>query len=250
MPLIPLRKDLVPFLEPYLPRSTGVPDDSDKPHITLTYAQSLDSRIAKVKGTRTFISHEETKTMTHYLRYHHDGIMLGCGTVLVDNPGLNCKWIPEDQKVEELKEISPRPIVLDPNHKWRFKGSKMEELFKVGNGKSPIVVVKKIPEEPEEDVDYLVLKSNFTGKMNWEEVFIALKTEFGLKSVMVEGGGIVINDLLQRPHLVDSLIITIGATYLGSEGVEVSPLVEIKLSDVDWWRGIRDSVLCARLTEK
>ena len=188
--------------------------------------------------------------MTHYLRYNHDAIMLGCGTVLVDDPGLNCKWWPEGEKPKHLKDISPRPVVLDPNHKWRYEGSKMQTLFNEGNGKPPVVVLKQLPEEPEENVEYLVMKSNFTGKMDWYDLFVALKSQFGIKSVMVEGGGIVINDLLQRPELVDSLIITIGATFLGSDGVEVSPLIEIRLTDLDWWRGIRDSVLCARLVKR
>ncbi|BAO40249.1 5-amino-6-(5-phosphoribosylamino)uracil reductase [Kluyveromyces marxianus] len=246
MVLLPLKKDLVPFLEPYLPDEER-DADKEKPYVILTYAQSLDSRIAKIKGTRTFISHEETKTMTHYLRYKFDAIMLGCGTVLVDDPGLNCKWWPEDEKPEHLAGISPRPIILDPNCKWKFADSKMKKLYEAGDGKAPIIVVKELPSEPEEGVDYLVMRTNFTGKMDWSDMLVQLKSKFNVKSVMVEGGGIVINDLLQRPNLVDALIITLGATFLGSEGVEVSPLVEIKLKDVSWWTGDLDTVLCSRL---
>lgn len=248
MPIQPLKKELVSFLEPYMPENAGVLGEQEKPYVILTYAQSLDARIAKIKGTRTIISHQETNTMTHYLRYKFDAIMLGCGTVLVDDPGLNCKWWPDDEpKPEHFAEHSPRPIILDPNGKWKFEGSKMKTLFDSGDGKAPIVVVKKLPEVVEENVDYLVMQTNFTGKVDWHDLFIQLKSQFGLKSIMVEGGGIVINDLLQRPHLIDALVITVGATFLGSEGVEVSPLIEINLKDISWWKGTRDSVLCSRL---
>lgn len=74
-------------------------------------------------GVRTTISHPETKTMTHYLRHHHDGILVGSGTVLADNPGLNCKWGPDPAA------NSPRPIIIDTKQKWRFDGSKMQELL-------------------------------------------------------------------------------------------------------------------------
>lgn len=249
MSLASLRPELVPFLEPHLPKTPA--GDCKKPFVTLTYAQSLDSRISRGRGLRTAISHPETKTMTHYLRYHHDGILVGSGTVLADNPGLNCKWAPEDAATNRSPvETSPRPVVLDPGHKWRFDGSKMQELFASGQGRAPIVVVNdSVHVQEEENVTYLRVAANTaSGKMDWLDIFLRLRSEFGMQSVMVEGGAVVINELLGRPDLVDSLVVTVGATYLGKQGVEVSPPHgTVLLTDVDWWRGTRDAVLCARL---
>ncbi|GME75673.1 unnamed protein product [Ambrosiozyma monospora] len=72
---------------------------------------------------------------------------------------------------------------------------------------------------------------------------------------MVEGGANVINELLNTRYddsndfIVDSLIVTIGPTFLGQKGVEVSPASGVKLKDITWWTGCQDSVLCARLNE-
>lgn len=239
MSLLPLKADLPEFLGPYLPRAAE--DGNRRPFVTLTYAQSLDSRISKGHGLRTTISHLETKTMTHYLRYHHEGILIGGGTALADDPGLNCKYGGKD-----CFEHSPRPIVLNGRQRWRFEGSKMQELFLNNQGKAPIVVVAQVPFEREEHVSYLVCPYS-SSRFDWQILLEKLHQTFGLRSVMIEGGAAVINELLLRPDLVDSLIITIGSTFLGKAGVEVSPLRTVQLQDTEWWKGETDAVVAARL---
>ncbi|SMN19549.1 similar to Saccharomyces cerevisiae YBR153W RIB7 Diaminohydroxyphoshoribosylaminopyrimidine deaminase [Maudiozyma saulgeensis] len=244
MSLDPIKPDLIPFLSSYLPPRQHDTKET-KPFVTLTYAQSIDARISLGPGIRTTISDVETKVMTHYLRYHHDAILIGSGTVLADDPGLNCKWH-RDTRDSKMDENSPRPVILDPSQKWRFKGSKMYDLFKNGEGKPPIVVVRGKPRLEEEHVKYLIMEST-QEKIDWKILIERLSNEFGIKSIMVEGGAFVINDLLLRDDIVDSLIVTIGSTYLGENGVQVSPKSAISLMDVDWWKGKKDSIMVARL---
>lgn len=240
MSLLPLKGDIPKFLEPYLPQR--VDGSYGRPFVTLTYAQSLDSRISKGHGLRTTISHPETKTMTHYLRYHHDGILVGSGTALADDPGLNCKY-----GGTRCYEHSPRPIVLNGQQRWKFEGSKIQELFLNNQGQAPIVVVSEEPSVKEEHVTYLVCPYNDSLKVDWRTLLEKLYHEFNIHSVMVEGGAVVINELLLRGDLVDSLIITIGSTFLGEAGVEVSPSHSIQLREVNWWRGTTDAVMSAML---
>lgn len=240
MSLKPLRQDIPQFLEPYLPQYND--EAAIRPFVTLTYAQSIDARISRGRGLRTIISHPETKTMTHYLRYHHDGILIGSGTVLADNPGLNCQYGGPD-----CFEHSPRPIILDGSQRWRFVGSKMHDLFLKGQGKAPIVIVREEPIFKEDGVTYLICPYDQSYHFNWQVLLSKLCNDHGLKSVMIEGGANVINQLLIRPDLVDSLVITIGSTFLGSAGVEVSPPRSVQLRDIQWWRGITDAVMAAKL---
>lgn len=251
--LVRLPKDLPEVLLPYLPPTADTSSSSERPFVTLTYAQSLDSRIAARPGQRTSISHLETKTMTHYLRSKHDGILIGSGTVLADDPGLNCRF---DEFGPLKGQI--RPIVLDPQFKWAYEGSKLESLVNRGEGLSPWIIVRDDQEEiSKEKVHYLethggkVIKIQShleSGKLSWDQIFNTLKN-LGLRSVMVEGGAFIINELLTQPGLVDSLIVTVGPVFLGNEGVQVSPPQEVRLIDVQWWTGIQDSVVCARLTK-
>lgn len=107
MSLAPLPPSALSFLDFYLP-----PKSHPNLFTTLTYAASLDSRISLGPGLRTTLSGPESKTMTHYLRSHHDAILVGAGTFVADNPGLNCQYPPADTK--NALECSPLPVVLDP----------------------------------------------------------------------------------------------------------------------------------------
>lgn len=128
--LVPLPKSLPSALLDYLPTSTksqqtttpqqndtqvskAIQPSSDLPFVTLTYATSLDSRISAAPGVQTIISHPETKTMTHYIRYHHDAILVGVGTVLADDPGLNCRWTPASDEVNSRTERNKNSLAQE-----------------------------------------------------------------------------------------------------------------------------------------
>ncbi|CAK5280718.1 unnamed protein product [Mycena citricolor] len=60
-----------------------------RPRVTLTFAQSLDAKIAGALGAQLILSGKESMVMTHWLRTMHDGILVGIGTALNDDPQLN-----------------------------------------------------------------------------------------------------------------------------------------------------------------
>lgn len=251
--LVPLVPSLRPFLEPYLPVSDGS-RCSQLPFVTLTYAASVDSRIALAKGVQTVISHEETKTMTHYLRSKHDAILVGSGTVISDDPGLNCRFTGDGGSNVSMI----RPVVVDKNFDWNInEGSRIVCTARRKEGLGPFVIVgqgassrypEKVDEVKSAGGEVFELSLNECGRFSWSQVMNLLLDQ-GIKSVMVEGGASIINDLLLSGSLlVDSLIVTIGPVYLGRGGVEVSPLEHVELKSVDWWKGTRDSILAAKLS--
>jgi 2,5-diamino-6-(ribosylamino)-4(3H)-pyrimidinone 5'-phosphate reductase len=193
--------------------------------------------------------------MTHYLRSQHDAILVGVGTAVADDPGLNCR-------IAGAEESQPRPVILDPKARWEVEeASKVIRLAKAGKGKGPWVVVCRGVEVDEgrkrvlEAVGggYLVCGEDGLKGLEWEAVLHLLGRR-GIKSVMVEGGGKVINSLLGRENIgfVNSLIVTIAPTWLGQGGVVVSPDREEgeEQSAVGRLRGVRwcplgeDVVLC------
>lgn len=205
--LVPLPKSLPPALLDYLPTSMDSPASSPSlspsrrssshrrspnhhsnrrssrpgpglPFVTLTYATSLDSRISAAPGAHSVISHPETQTMTHYLRYHHDAVLVGVGTVLADDPSLNCRWTPASDeasfrasKSEQISSLinikspslSPtnptttptimsrdphknhfiQPIIVDPSFRWDPRESRLIQLADKGLGLAPYVVVRQ-----------------------------------------------------------------------------------------------------------
>ena len=90
-------------VENWLCERTGV-SSSDRPFITLSYAQSWDGSITTRSGETLCFSGPEATRLTHQLRSLHDGIWVGIGTVLSDDPQLT---------VREWEGDNPQPIVLD-----------------------------------------------------------------------------------------------------------------------------------------
>ena len=73
--------------------------------------------------------------------------------------------------------------------------------------------------------DFLrIVEYNQNWRLRWEAILRALASE-GVKSVMIEGGGTVLSELLNPEYteFIDSIIVTVAPTYLGSGGVPVSP---------------------------
>ena len=262
------------FLDPYLPpiSTTSVTNVPLLPHITLTYATSLDSQLSFSPTIPTLISGPATKAMTHYLRAHHSAILIGVGTALADNPTLNCRLSGAGGYGGSGRDLQPQPVIVDPNARWRLdEGTEERRVLKAakqGQGKAPWVIVSKGFEVEESRLEalkaiggrYLWLDEVDTnGRLRWEGVFLALARE-GVHSVMVEGGGMVINDLLRPEYanLVASVVVTVAPTYLGLGGVTVCParMVDaagkvapaVRFRDVRWQPLGEDVVMCGRLS--
>lgn len=235
--LVPLPPSLVPFLKEFLPAPR-----TDRPFVTLTWAQSLDARIAAQPGVQTKISHPETKTMTHYLRANHGAILVGVGTVLADDPKLNCRY----------GDAEIRPVVVDPHAKWCYRKSTLRTVCDQGQGLAPYIIIGPNTEPDQDDVDTLQQQGGRFLRVglvadrveNWRIMLQALHLA-GVKSVMVEGGADVVNTMLES-DLVDTVVITIGPVFLGQNGVEVSPRAASTLVQVKWWSGVSDAVAAGR----
>ena len=216
--------------------------------------------------------------MTHFLRSRHAAILVGVGTAVADDPGLNCKilspFAPEG--VREQHPNQPRPIILDPFARWEVNdNSKVIQLARLGQGLGPfILVARKVGEVTEErrqvvesvggkyiQVQVEEEAGRGRGGFAWEDVLRTLSEE-GLDSVMIEGGGSVINSLLTleqggEQELVDSVIVTIAPTWLGAGGVLVcppravgkdgQPAPPVRLRDVSWHPLGEDVVLCGKV---
>ena len=260
-------------LGPHLPpcqtaRATSGPQDG-RPFVTLTFATSLDSALALAPGTRTALSGPQSKAMTHFLRTRHDAICVGVGTAIADDPGLNSRL--ESATIE----TQPRPIVIDPHGRWHLSEStRVLRLARDGKGLAPfIITVQQPPASLRELLEahggkYIVMSPTAHSdgdhfkpspkRFLWKDVFGCVAAE-GLRSIMIEGGGDIINSILEAPNydLVDSVIVTIAPTWLGQGGVVVSPprMVDgaglptpaVRLSNVSWHPLGEDVVLCGSL---
>ncbi|MFC5059089.1 bifunctional diaminohydroxyphosphoribosylaminopyrimidine deaminase/5-amino-6-(5-phosphoribosylamino)uracil reductase RibD [Saccharothrix xinjiangensis] len=88
-----------------------------RPHVTWKYAATLDGRVAAADGTSRWISSEASRAEVHDLRAKVDAIVVGAGTVRVDDPGLTARGPAVTRQplrvVVGAGDLPPRARVLD-----------------------------------------------------------------------------------------------------------------------------------------
>ena len=77
-----------------------------RPFVILKCASTLDGRIATRTGDARWITGEASRAYVHHLRHGVDGIMVGIGTVLADNPSLTTR-------LDGDGGVDPTRIILD-----------------------------------------------------------------------------------------------------------------------------------------
>lgn len=251
-------------IDPYIPQpgSHHPNRPHGRPHVTLTFATSLDSSLSLAPGVQTALSGPQSKAMTHYLRSKHSAILIGVGTAVADNPSLNCRFEGVGGYGGEGLIGQPRPVVIDPQGRWRWSTeSKVIKLAGEGKGRAPwVMTMGQVDEERRrvlESVGGEVIVAgpqSSSTRLGWGYILDQLQRR-GVESVMVEGGGAVINDLLapRNVSFVDTVIVTIAPVWLGKGGVQVCPderensgakVPVARLADVKWVSLGDDVVLC------
>lgn len=81
--------------------------DNGRPFVTWKFATTLDGRSAAADGTSRWISGSDARHDTHRLRAECDVLLVGTGTVLVDDPRLNVR-----DEVDQPVEHQPLRVVM------------------------------------------------------------------------------------------------------------------------------------------
>ncbi|KAF9910802.1 2,5-diamino-6-(ribosylamino)-4(3H)-pyrimidinone 5'-phosphate reductase [Linnemannia zychae] len=222
---------------------------AQRPHITLTFAQSLDGKIAGRLGQQLILSGAQSMTATHILRLRHDAILVGIGTVLNDDPRLSVRLTNADLPEESNTIRHPQPIILDS--KLRFPTT--AKLLLPTSPTRPWIFTSPFHNNPQRKADLealgarvFVLDLDASGHISLEGLFSAL-WENSIQSVMVEGGASVISSFL-KSGLVDSFLLTIAPVYVGKDGVSAIEDAEAapEFDDISYHPLGRDTMMVAK----
>lgn len=181
-----------------------------RPAVTVSYAQTLDGRLATASGSSQWISSPESLRFAHALRAKHDAIMVGAGTACRDDPRLTVRLVPGKD---------PLRIVVDSTLRTPLTAAVLANGAAAGTvlavtGRAPAArcakahslgaTVLRLPAESDGRVDLNALLSELHA--------------LGVDLVLVEGGAALITSLL-CDRLVDRLAVCIAPKILGS-GIE------------------------------
>ena len=195
--------DRMDLHERILTASRKVEHPPDRPFVTLSYAQSLDGSIAAGKGERTQISGPESAKLTHILRADHDAILIGIGTLLVDDPRLTVRLVEGDH---------PRPVILDSKLRTPIDSVLMKS-------NPPWIATSEDADQAKaqqlasQGAKLLDLPASQDGYLHLPALLEILYRE-GIRRLMVEGGARVLASFLES-QLVDFVVVTISPLILG-----------------------------------
>jgi len=175
-------------------------DNRQRPFVTLCYAQGWDGSIAIQAGEPLPLSNDESTRLTHQLRSLHDGILVGVGTVLADNPRLS---------VREWSGPDPQPIVLDSH----LRIPATARLCHLSQKRCWVLSSRQSDPEWDESLEVITLRGDAEGRVCLHTALEVL-WQRGIRSLMVEGGANVITAFL-REQLADAIVLTVAPTIVG-----------------------------------
>lgn len=176
------------------------------PAVTLSYAQTLDGRIATASGSSQWISAPDSLGYAHGLRASHDAVMVGVGTVRADNPRLTVRLAEGD---DPLRVVVDSALCTPPTAAVLADGAAAGTLLAVTERASG----ERCSAARRLGATVLCLPATASGRVDLTALLAALG-ELGVGSVMVEGGAALLTSLL-REQLVDRVAVCIAPKILG-----------------------------------
>jgi riboflavin biosynthesis pyrimidine reductase len=132
----------------------------------------------------------------------------------IPSDGVGSRW--RHAPIEE----QPRAVILDPSCRAPLK----KLFYRVSKKQVPSPWIFCRDDIHKSGECHVPMKTYDDGKFKWEDILSTLSAK-GANLVMIEGGGVVINDVLAQ-RIADIIIISISPVFLGRDGVGVLPVLQ------------------------
>lgn len=151
------------------------------PYTAIKLAMTLDGKIASYTGASKWITGEKARKHVHLLRGGYSAVLAGIGTVIADDPMLNCR-------IEGLHQ--PLRIILDSELRIPLDS----KLCKSAKEFPLMIACCRVTEKKKNALEKLgaevCILPGKNGRTDINEL-MKLLGERGISSVLVEGGGTV-----------------------------------------------------------
>lgn len=179
------------------------------PFVVMKYAMSLDGKIACATGDSKWITGETARNHVHELRKRYMGIMVGIGTVLADDPMLNCRTAEGADPIRIICDSSLRtpltsriirtahdiPTIIACSHAAYESDRRQDTIAKL------------------RDAGVQIIPTKGTHGVNLKELMKVLG-EQNIDSILLEGGG-TLNSSALRDGIVNKVYAYISGKIIG-----------------------------------
>ena len=192
-----------------------------RPFVTLKLALSKDGKAGLAGRKPVALTGEEARTRVFQMRSHSDAILVGIGTVLSDNPQLNCR-------LPGMLERSPVRVVLDAKLRLPLSTS---VVATVSASPTWIFTSRKSSALAEEILQQKGCKvfrvDDTNGKLDLDEVLKILAKQ-GITRLMVEGGPTIAAAFVGG-DLVDEAVLLRTEKIIGADGIDALEGMELSV---------------------
>jgi len=194
-----------------------------RPFVIAKWAMSLDGKIATAFGQSKYITSENALTHAHGLRARVCAIMIGANTLRLDKPELNVRY---GDKISR----QPRPIIISTQENLDlnfniFKAERRPVI--ITSDKVSQIFLKSLAAKK---IDHHVFKLH-NRRFNMKEVLNFLRVNYELKSVLVEGGSVLLT-ALHEEKLINQIYTYIAPTIMGGKK-SLTPIVGKNLNNMN-----------------
>jgi diaminohydroxyphosphoribosylaminopyrimidine deaminase / 5-amino-6-(5-phosphoribosylamino)uracil reductase len=185
------------LLELYLPLCIG---EGCERLVLGHVGQSLDGQIATSAGASRYVTGPENIAHMHRLRSLMDAVVVGAGTVELDDPELTTRLVPGD---------NPTRVVIDP----KLRVTHARKLYRDGLAPTLIACQRgRGRAQGPSRIPLLELASD--GELLSLPELLSALAERGLRRIFVEGGGVTITRFIQA-RCLDRLHVTVCPILIG-----------------------------------
>jgi diaminohydroxyphosphoribosylaminopyrimidine deaminase / 5-amino-6-(5-phosphoribosylamino)uracil reductase len=187
-----------------------------RPYVTLKAGMTLDGQLATATGESRWITGALSRREVHLLRGSMDAVLVGIGTVLMDDPALTART---GAALEELASRQPLRIVVDSRLRTPLKA---QVLTLQDKAKTMIATTVAAPAARRSALQKKGIEVLIVPAVHDQVSLPALLKELGrrgITSLLVEGGG-EMNAAMLRAKLVDHVRLYMAPLLLGGQNAK------------------------------
>ena len=212
------------------------------PYVLMKYAMTIDGKIATTSGKSKWITNDSSRELVHEIRHEYMGIMVGIGTVLSDDPTLNCRSINIDEVRQPIRIICDSHLRIPMESKIVKTAYEYETMVIISDKNLPFgdisTDIKELDKSLKRDKILSLLNSNVRIVNIFAEVddridlslLMNYLGENKIDSILLEGGG-TLNESALRAGIVNEVMAIIAPKVFGGFGK--SPVMGDGVDDPD-----------------